>query len=121
MNRRLVVVMILCGMLMQFLPLLIKLGIFFLLFIYLFTTWDEYRYQCSVREDNLILVKKECVYKMNRRLVVVMILCGMLMQFLPLLIKLGIFFLLFIYLFTTWDEYRYQYSVRERKVKNVQK
>lgn len=41
--------MILCGMLMQFLPLLIKLVIFFLLFIYLFTTWDEYKYQCSVR------------------------------------------------------------------------
>ncbi|MGM0212424.1 hypothetical protein IGK20_003064 [Enterococcus sp. AZ112] len=49
MNKRLVVAMLLCGMLMQFLPLLIKLVIFFLLFIYLFTTWDEYKYQCSVR------------------------------------------------------------------------
>ena len=49
MNKRLVVAMILCGMLMQFLPLLIKLVIFFLLFSYLFTTWDEYKYQCSVR------------------------------------------------------------------------
>ncbi|MEB7428236.1 hypothetical protein NGC25_13215 [Enterococcus faecalis] len=58
---------------------------------------------------------------MNKRLLVAMILCGMLMQFLPLLIKLGIFFLLFIYLFTTWDKYKYQCSVRERRVQNVQK
>lgn len=83
---------------------------------------NKYRKQRDQnKKANYILLKKGCEYKMNKRLVVAMILCGMLMQFLPLLIKLVIFFLLFIYLFTTWDEYKYQCSVRERRVQNVQK
>lgn len=85
---------------------------------------NKYRTNKGIKIEKVTifsLLEKGREDKVNKRLVVAMILCGMLMQFLPLLIKLGIFFLLFIYLFTTWDEYKYQCSVKERRVQNVQK
>lgn len=65
--------------------------------------------------SKFIVNKKEKKFKMNKRLIVALILVGMITRLLPGMIQLGLFSSLFIYLFMSWDEYMYQYGTKKRK------
>ncbi|OTN82244.1 hypothetical protein [Enterococcus faecium] len=58
MNKRFIVVLILVGMVTRLLPVLIQLGLFSSLFIYLFLSWDEYMYQQGMKKEGSFLNEK---------------------------------------------------------------
>lgn len=58
MNKRLIIALILVGMITGLLPVVIQLGLFSSLFIYLFMSWDEYMYQQESKHREEFLIEK---------------------------------------------------------------